>query len=57
MPYQNDLKNDPRIFHYTVTDSTNKRAKEYATPDFSGHALFLADCQTEGRGRLGRSFY
>lgn len=45
------------IFRYTLTDSTNKRAKEYSTSDFSGHALFLADSQTEGRGRLGRSFY
>ena len=57
MPQQRKLQNDPVIFQYSLTDSTNKRAKEYATPSFSGHALFLADSQTEGRGRLGRSFY
>ena len=48
-----------RLFHYALTDSTNKRAREYAqstdTPELP--ALFVADGQSEGRGRLGRSFF
>lgn len=46
-----------KIFKYKITDSTNTRAKEYAK---DGHAempaLFIADGQTAGRGRRGRSF-
>ncbi len=42
---------------YGVTDSTNQRAKEYAekcnTPT---PVVLIADCQSAGRGRLGRSF-
>lgn len=51
------FKSNLQVFHYDCTDSTNKRAKQYATPSFSGQALFVADSQTEGRGRLGRSFF
>ena len=48
------------VFYYEMTDSTNTRAEEYAR---DGHeelalpAVFIAEAQTEGRGRLGRSFY
>lgn len=45
------------ITAYKTVDSTNRAAKEMAS---EGHALPLlvtADCQTAGRGRLGRSFY
>ncbi len=46
------------IMVYGETDSTNKRAKLFAEEEnFKGEALFVADSQTEGRGRLGRSFY
>ncbi len=48
------------IFCYEIVDSTNKRARLYATDtelDASRAILFVADGQTEGRGRLGRSFY
>lgn len=48
---------DIPVFTYPVTDSTNKRASAYAGEGFSGSALFVADSQTDGRGRLGRSFY
>lgn len=49
---------DIRLFEYALTDSTNTRAKEAALADIvSPPALFIADEQTCGRGRMGRSFY
>ena len=45
------------VFAYSVTDSTNTRAAEYAreqSPDKI--TLFVADSQSAGRGRRGRSF-
>ncbi|MBO5206714.1 MAG: biotin--[acetyl-CoA-carboxylase] ligase [Clostridia bacterium] len=59
---KNDKKNDgataPRIIRYTLTDSTNTRAKEYAREHVGERecVIFIADGQTAGRGRLGRSF-
>ena len=52
-------ENMPKIFCYRETDSTNTRAKEYARahPESRECALFVADSQTAGRGRLGRSFH
>lgn len=46
-----------KIFTYGTVDSTNRQAKLLAGSDFPGNALFVADAQSEGRGRLGRSFY
>lgn len=46
----------PRIFFYPETDSTNLRAKEYAKENPGESAIFIADCQSAGRGRRGRSF-
>lgn len=46
-----------KIFRYEITDSTNTRAREYAKserPELP--AVFIADGQTSGRGRRGRSF-
>lgn len=55
-----------KILYYRMTDSTNERARlfpEGDSPDIeislgcdSGVSLFIADCQTAGRGRRGRSF-
>lgn len=45
------------FFHYGCVDSTNKRAVEYAREGGKIPALFLADSQTAGSGRLGRSFF
>ena len=49
----------PKIFYYTETDSTNTRAKEYAkaNPENKTPAVFIADSQSAGRGRLGRTFH
>lgn len=45
------------IQYYDITDSTNVRAKEYIkTHDFE-RMLFVANEQTAGRGRLGKSFF
>lgn len=38
-------------------DSTNTEAKRMAADGFEGMALIVADRQTAGRGRMGRSFY
>ena len=43
---------------YNVTDSTNERAKLYAKDGWNGEpVLFIADEQTNGRGRYSRKFY
>ncbi len=44
------------IFVYKSTDSTNMRAKEAAGSEEFSRAVFVAERQTRGRGRLGRSF-
>ncbi len=47
------------IVYYDVTDSTNTRAKEYAREKYSAEkrpVVFIANEQTGGRGRRGRSF-
>ncbi len=48
----------PKIIFYEETDSTNARAKEYAreNPDSRETVVFIANSQTAGRGRRGRSF-
>ncbi|ADB58861.1 biotin--[acetyl-CoA-carboxylase] ligase [Archaeoglobus profundus] len=45
-----DLRLIDEVYYYTVVDSTNQRAKEVAKPK----TLFIAERQTEGRGRYGR---
>lgn len=51
-----DLQNI-KIIRYTVTDSTNTRAREYAEEhSVDAPVVFIADGQTNGRGRRGRSF-
>ena len=44
------------LFLYGEIDSTNSEARRRAM-DGSGAAVFLADRQSAGRGRMGRSFY
>ncbi len=54
------------IFLYDITDSTNERARKYPAEVSAGEkieldsasdaSLFIANSQTAGRGRLGRSF-
>ena len=46
-----------RVFEYDTVSSTNTLAKEHAIESGSAPALFVAREQTNGRGRMGRSFY
>ena len=48
-----------KIIYYEETDSTNKKAREYAKANPESHtpAVFIAKRQSAGRGRLGRSFH
>lgn len=45
------------IFCHTVIDSTNTEAKRMIAAEHRADAIVVADAQTGGRGRLGRSFY
>ena len=57
-----ELKNlgvePPKIVYYALTDSTNTRAKEYAKENVNSKetVVFIANRQSAGRGRRGRSF-
>ena len=46
-----------RILWYDSIDSTNTRAKELAAAGAPAGTVLLADMQTGGRGRMGRSFH
>ena len=49
-----------RLFYAPSVDSTNRRARVYAEQSVTlpeAPVLFIADEQTEGRGRQGRSFF
>ena len=50
-PWQN------QILWFDTIDSTNTRAKELARKGAHHGTVLLADCQSGGRGRLGRSFH
>ncbi len=43
--------------YFDTVDSTSSAARRYAAEGGSTPALFVADSQSAGRGRLGRSFY
>lgn len=45
-----------RIHYYNVIDSTNTQAKRMAAAGAPALTVLIADSQTGGRGRLGRSF-
>lgn len=46
-----------KVMTYSVIDSTNSEAKRLIADGLSEPALLIAEEQTAGRGRLGRSFY
>lgn len=48
---------DIDIFVFSELDSTNNEAKRRVSGGLKNTALFVAETQTAGRGRLGRSFY
>ncbi len=45
-----------RIIHFDTVDSTNTYAKKIAADGAPNGTVIIADAQTGGRGRLGRSF-
>ncbi len=45
-----------RVYFFPEIDSTNNMAKKLCNENKGGGALVVADCQTAGKGRLGRSF-
>lgn len=53
--YLNDPSIDVRVFQ--IIDSTNTEAKRAVANGLTGNALLVANEQTSGRGRRGRSFY
>lgn len=48
---------DVLVCVFDEIDSTNTQAKRMALDGFEGDALLVANSQTAGRGRMGRSFY
>lgn len=54
---KNLLQKPIDVVYYPQTDSTNTRAKILALDKNVACALIVADSQTEGRGRRGRSFF
>ena len=44
------------VIVYDETDSTNNRAKDFGKNGCVDGTLVISDCQTAGRGRIGRSF-
>ena len=52
----NKLSKDLSIKVYKNIDSTNTRAKIFAENKIGTNAVFIANEQTAGRGRLGRTF-
>ena len=55
--YLPDTAKDLKIRVYDVTDSTNNEAKRLMIDDDIDQMLLIANEQTGGRGRLGRSFF
>ena len=45
------------LYWYPVTDSTNTQAKLFAKQGAAHGTVLISGHQTQGRGRLGRSFY
>jgi len=57
LPYLSQEKISERIFIYDCLESTNKTAKEMAISEAEHGTVVIADSQTAGKGRYGRSFH
>ena len=51
------LDSNVEVRVFKTVDSTNSEAKRAITDGLTSEAIFVADEQTNGRGRKGRSFY
>ena len=45
------------VFSYDTVDSTSEAARQFLQENDCQQAVFVANAQTAGKGRLGRSFY
>lgn len=52
-----NMKNGIDVYYYSTTDSTNNCCKRILADGRQGAFLVVADKQTAGRGRQGKSFY
>jgi len=60
LPFINEERypyGEKNIYTYKVLESTNKTAKQKAFEGAPNGAIILAEEQTQGKGRLGRSFF
>jgi len=57
LPYLSQEKISEKIFIYDCLESTNKTAKEMAISDAEHGTVIIADSQTAGKGRYGRTFH
>lgn len=56
-PFLNDKTNQCEILVFDTIDSTNKYAKKLAQDGAKEGTIIISEHQSEGKGRLGRSFY
>lgn len=54
---QKAIGNTFDVYTFESIDSTNNRSKEYASSGNKKPAIFVAEEQTAGRGRIGRNFF
>ncbi len=57
LPYLSDVNYAEKINIFKSLESTNKTAKEMAVNGCEHGTVIIADSQTDGKGRYGRSFY
>ena len=57
MPHLSQESFSDNIFVYDRLESTNKTAKEMAISGAEHGTVIIADCQTAGKGRYGRTFH
>ncbi|MCL2815607.1 MAG: biotin--[acetyl-CoA-carboxylase] ligase [Oscillospiraceae bacterium] len=57
LPFLSDKKTAGKINIHISLESTNKTAKELAASGAKPGTVVIADCQSAGKGRYGRSFF
>lgn len=57
LPFLSDKKTAGKIHIHPSLESTNKTAKELAAAGAAYGTVVMAECQSAGRGRRGRSFF
>ena len=57
LPYLRDQSLEPKIHIHKSLESTSKTAKEMALAGCEHGTVIIANTQTDGKGRYGRSFY